>query len=50
MATASQTLDTAQVLSMAQLPSENTDPLPVDNAALVVADADDQTSDPIPVS
>lgn len=44
-----QTLDTAQVLSVAQAPTENTDPMPVDNGALIVADADDQTSDPMPV-
>jgi hypothetical protein len=44
-----QTLDSAQVLSIAQVPTENTDPTAVDAGALVVADADDQTSDPIPV-
>jgi hypothetical protein len=48
-AAAPQTLDTAQVLTLAQAPSENTDPLPVDGGALVVADANDETSDPIPV-
>jgi PBP1b-binding outer membrane lipoprotein LpoB len=48
-ATSSQTLDTAQVLNLAQAPSETTDPLPVDAGALVVADANDETADPIPV-
>ena len=49
-ATDSQTLDTAQVLSAAQAPAENTDPMPMDGGALVVADANDQSSDPMPVS
>jgi len=48
-ASASQTLDTAQILSIAQVPTENTDPLPVDGGALIVADADDETSDPMPI-
>jgi hypothetical protein len=45
----SQTLDSAQVLSIAQGPSETTDPKVVDDGALIVADAGDETSDPIPV-
>ncbi|HXN10804.1 MAG TPA: hypothetical protein VN859_06135 [Steroidobacteraceae bacterium] len=45
----SQTLDAAQVLSVAQVPTESADPTAVDGGALVVADAEDQTSDPMPV-
>ena len=45
----SQTLDAAQVLSVAQAPTESADPTAVDGGALVVADAEDQTSDPMPV-
>jgi hypothetical protein len=44
-----QPVDTQQLLAMAQVTSETTDPKPVGNGALMVADADDQTSDPIPV-
>jgi hypothetical protein len=44
-----QQVDTEQLLAMAQVASETTDPKPVGNGALMVADADDQTSDPIPV-
>lgn len=42
-------LDTAHVLAIARSASENTDPLPVDGGALMVADANDDTSDPVPV-
>jgi hypothetical protein len=44
-----QAVDTQQLLAMAQVTSETTDPKPVGNGALLVADADDQTSEPIPV-
>ncbi len=44
-----QALDTQQLLAMAQVTSETTDPRPVGHGALRVADADDQTSEPIPV-
>jgi hypothetical protein len=47
--TDSQTLDTTQVLGLAEVPAETTDPMPVDNSALVVADVNDETSDPMPV-
>ena len=45
-----QTLDTAQVLAMAHEPSETADPLPVVDGAVTIADANDETSDPAPVS
>jgi hypothetical protein len=45
----SQTLDAAQVLSVADVPTESADPTAVDDGALQVADADDETSDPMPV-
>jgi hypothetical protein len=44
-----QAIDTQQLLAMAQVTSETTDPKPVGHGALLVADADDQTSEPIPV-
>jgi hypothetical protein len=44
-----QAVDTQQLLAMAQVTSETTDPKPVGNGALLVTDADDQTSEPIPV-
>ncbi len=44
-----QQVDTQQLLAMAQVTSETTDPKPVGNGALMVADADDQTSEPVPV-
>ena len=44
-----QAVDTQQLLAMAQVTSETTDPKPVGNGALLVADAQDQTSEPIPV-
>jgi hypothetical protein len=42
-------LDTQQVLAVAEVPSETTDPKPVGTGAWMVADAEDQTSDPVPV-
>ncbi len=45
----SQTLDAAQVLNVAQTPTESADATAVDDGALIVADAGDETSDPIPV-
>jgi hypothetical protein len=44
-----QTLDTTHVLAIARSASENTDPLPVDGGALRLADANDDSSDPVPV-
>ena len=44
-----QTLDTTHVLAIARSASETTDPLPVDGGALLVADANDDASDPVPV-
>jgi hypothetical protein len=44
-----QAVDTQQLLAMAQVTSETADPKAVGQGALMVADADDQTSDPIPV-
>lgn len=44
-----QPLDTAHVLTIARSSSENSDPLAVDGGALLVADANDDTSDPVPV-
>ena len=49
MAPTSQSLDTQQVLDMAQIASETSDPVPVVTGALVVTPADDQTSDPIAI-
>jgi hypothetical protein len=45
-----QALDTMQVLAIARSPSETTDPLPVADGALMLADANDDTSDPVPVT
>lgn len=42
-------LDTQQVLAVAQAPSETTDPKSVGAGAWMVADAEDETSDPLPV-
>jgi hypothetical protein len=42
-------LDTQQVLAVAEVPSETTDPKSVGAGAWMVADAEDQTSDPVPV-
>jgi len=42
-------LDTQQVLALAQVQSETSDPKPVGVGAWVVAGADDETADPIPV-
>jgi ABC-type glycerol-3-phosphate transport system substrate-binding protein len=44
-----QTLDTTHVLAIARSASESTDPLPVDGGALLVADANDDSSAPLPV-
>jgi hypothetical protein len=44
-----QALDTAQLLAMAQAPSETADPETVGAGALTVADLNDETSDPLPV-
>ena len=44
-----QGLSTAQVLAIAQAPSETDDPKPVVNGALLLADDNDESSDPIPV-
>jgi len=44
-----ETLDTQQLLAMAQVTSETTDPKSVGAGALTVADLNDQTSDPLPV-
>jgi hypothetical protein len=52
MATAqpqNQMLDTQQVLTLARVTSESTDPTVVGSGGLMVADADDNTSDPVPV-
>jgi hypothetical protein len=52
MATAqaqSQMLDTQQVLALARVTSETSDPTVVGGGGLMVADADDHTSDPVPV-
>jgi len=45
-----QSLSTAQVLEMARTTSESTDPVSVNGSAVVVAGADDQSSDPLAVS
>ncbi len=45
-----QPLDTTQVLSLAKAPSETADPEVVGPGALLVADSDDETSDPIEVT
>ena len=44
-----QPLSTAQVLAIAQQTSETDDPKPVAGGALTLADANDETADPIPV-
>jgi hypothetical protein len=44
-----QMLDTQQVLALARVTSETSDPTVVGNGGLMVADADDNTSDPVPV-
>jgi hypothetical protein len=44
-----QMLDTQQVLALARVTSESTDPTVVGSGGLMVADADDNTSDPVPV-
>jgi hypothetical protein len=45
-----QVLDTQAVLAIARVPSEASDPLPVGDGALMLADANDETSDPVPVT
>ena len=45
-----QALDTMQVLAIARSPSETSDPLQVADGALMLADANDDTSDPVPVT
>jgi len=42
-------LDTQQVLAVAEVQSETTDPKSVGTGAWMVADAEDETSDPVPV-
>lgn len=42
-------LDTQQVLALAEVQSNTSDPKPVGVGAWMVADADDETSDPVPV-
>jgi hypothetical protein len=42
-------LDTQQVLALADVQSDTSDPKPVGVGAWMVADADDETSDPVPV-
>jgi hypothetical protein len=44
-----QPLDTQQLLAMAQVTSETADPQAVGAGALMVADLNDETSDPLPV-
>jgi hypothetical protein len=44
-----QVLDTMQVLAIARVRSETSDPVPVVDGALRVADANDDSSDPLPV-
>jgi hypothetical protein len=44
-----QMLDTQQVLALARVTSETSDPTVVGSGGLMVADADDNTSDPVPV-
>jgi hypothetical protein len=44
-----QMLDTQQVLVLARVTSETSDPTVVGSGGLMVADADDNTSDPVPV-
>jgi len=44
-----QMLDTQQVLALARVTSETSDPAAVGNGGIMVADAEDNTSDPIPV-
>ncbi len=44
-----QLVDTQQLLGMARVPSDSGDPNGVGAQGLMVADADDQTSDPLPV-
>ena len=42
-------VDTQQLLAMARVTSESGDPASVGKGALMVADTDDETSDPLPV-
>jgi len=44
-----QLVDTQQLLGMARVPSDTGDPKVVGAQGLMVADADDGTSDPLPV-
>lgn len=44
-----QALDTMHVLAIARSASETSDPLPVADGALQLADTEDETSDPAPV-
>jgi hypothetical protein len=44
-----QLVDTQQLLVMARVPTDTSDPKAVGAKALMVADADDETSDPLPV-
>jgi hypothetical protein len=44
-----QVLDTQQVLALARVTSETSEPTAVGSGGLMVADADDNASDPVPV-
>ena len=44
-----QVVDTQQLLVMARVPSDSSDPQLVGKQALMVADANDEASDPLPV-
>jgi hypothetical protein len=41
--------DTQAVLAIARVPSKSSDPLPVGDGYLMLADANGETSDPVPV-
>jgi septal ring-binding cell division protein DamX len=45
-----QVLDTQAVLAIARVPSETSDPMPVSDGALMLADANDEASDPVSVT
>jgi hypothetical protein len=44
-----QMLDTQEILGLARVTSETSDPAVVGRGGVMVADADDNTSDPVPV-
>ena len=44
-----QVVTTAQLLALAQQPSDHSDPLKVNGGVLTIADASDETSDPVQV-